>query len=331
MIDLSFKLNFENSLNSLLPWEQLSGKNILITGGTGFIGGYLAKVLCWLNHQLSLDLTLYLLHREGTEPLLSGPCIHWIRGDVATEFLPKGFSPHIIIHAASPANQQAISTDPAGVVDCNVLATRYLLENARKHEAKFLFFSSGEVYQRQSGRIQEEHAGFLAKSSILSLYGSSKLAGELLCERYRQKYGVDCCVLRLFSVFGPGESLTSGRCFTDFLRQMIYSNRIVVTGSGTQIRSFCYLSDFVSGLLYVLLKGENTVYNIGNEDNTCSLLELAKEMAEAYGDVGIVGPLGTESCTDSYVPDTTRLRELGWQPQVDLRACIKRCLESYNK
>ena len=321
--------DFKKLLGLPLPWEELKGKHLFITGATGFIGGYITKGLAWLNHQLSLNLTLGLLHRSGTQPPFTDPCIEWISGDISANFIPEYFKPDIIIHAASPANRQVISSNPCDVISCNILATRYLLEVARKYQSCFLFFSSGDVYQRRPGRIMEKSAESLARDSLHTFYGDNKLAGELLCEQYREIYGVQSCILRPFSIFGPGESLASGRCFTDFARQALKIHRIQVHSSGTQIRSFCYLFDFMTGLLYVLLRGKSTVYNIGNEDNTCSILELAKTMAEICGSTEVIGPLSTNKEIDSFVPDTTRLRQLGWKPQVDLSACIQRCLDSY--
>lgn len=312
-----------------LPWDGLRGKRIFITGTTGFIGGYLAKSLCWLNSRMSLGLRLGLFHRTGAEPVFSTPCVQWTGGDIAGDFLPVDFNPDIIIHGASPANRKAIAADSAGVVNCNILATRYLLEYARRNRALFLFYSTGEVYQHRSGKIAEVSARELVQDSVLSLYGNCKLTGELLCEEYCGKYGTDSRVLRLFSVFGPGELLTSGRCFTDFMRQASETHRIRIEGPGTQVRSYCYLSDFVSGLLYVLLRGESTAYNIGNEDNTCSIQALAWQMARIYGETEIIGPLSVTDRADFFVPDTTKLRRLGWRPQVNLEECIKRCMDSY--
>lgn len=323
--------DFVHILNLILPWNQLKNRQVFITGATGFIGRYLAESLCRLEEHLSLGLRLELFYRAGTKPPFSVPCARWLEGTMTEPFIPEAFHPDIIIHAASPANQRAIQADSIGVVDCNILAVRYLLERARKDRSMFVFFSSGEVYQRQPGRIVEQSARSLARSGALPLYGSSKLAGELLCERYREDYGIDCRILRPFSIFGPGEPLASGRCFTDFIRQAKEARKIQVTGPGNQIRSYCYLSDFVSGLFYVLLNGESAVYNLGNEDNTCSILELAQQIAKLYGDTAVIGPLSANAQADSFVPDTTKLRQLGWRPQVNLQDCIQRCLDSYRE
>lgn len=323
--------DFEQIAMLHLPWEALKGTRIFITGATGFIGSYLARAFCWLNHQMDLGLTVLLIHRKGTVPAFFDESVQWLEGALTKDFLPEWMVPDIIIHAASPANQRAIASDPAGIVECNVLATDYLLKSAHRYNARILFFSSGEVYQRQSGRIAEKAAEVLAESGICSFYGSSKLSGEVLCERYRKKYNVDSRVIRLFSIFGPGEPLTSGRCFTDFMQQALDNHRIRVNGPGTQVRSYCYLSDFVSGLLYILLKGESTVYNIGNESNVCTILELAKKIAAVNGNTEVLGPFSTGTQIDHFVPDTQKLRELEWQPKVDMQACIRRCLNSYRQ
>ena len=130
--------DFKKLLGLPLPWEELKGKRLFITGATGFIGGYITKGLAWLNHQLSLNLTLGLLHRSGTQPPFTDPSIEWISGDISANFIPEYFKPDIIIHAASPANRQVISSNPCDVISCNILATRYLLEVAS-------YFSAAET------------------------------------------------------------------------------------------------------------------------------------------------------------------------------------------
>ena len=328
VLDLDFK-----EIEQLpLPWTELKGTKILLTGATGFICKYLVEMLARVSIEKNLEMEFWLFRRRGAPESLQCSNVHWIAGDITEAFLPEDFRPNIIIHAASPANTKAHICDPVGLSQTNILATRYLLECARKHGATFVYFSSAAVYLNRSGTFSEVSPGELVKSNAtFSLYGASKLAGELLCEDYRRHFGVDCRIIRPFSIHGPGESLDSGRYFPDFLRQALRDKEITVTGTGTPVRDSCYLMDFVSGLLYVLLKGNSTAYNIGNEDNVYTILELAQKIAGQSGSLNVIGPLSLTDHTsgDFFVSDTAKLRQLGWKPQVDLPACIQRCLDSY--
>lgn len=315
-----------------LPWIDLKGKRILCTGATGFIGRYLVQALEEISLRKGLDLELWLFRRPSSKKWVRSPNVCWIEGEIDQDYLPDTLSPDIIIHMASPASSQAFQENPVELAKTNILATRYLLERAKKCNATFIFFSSAAVYRSQNARSAETEPSVLAApGSAFSLYGASKLAGELLCEEFCQKHHVDCRVVRPFNIHGPGDSLQCGRFFPDFLRQAMQEPEIIVTGSGKPIRDSCYLSDFVGGVLHVLLKGKSTIYNIGNEDNACTILEFAQRISELCGNRKVVGPLGmtTHTAGDILVPDTSKLRQLGWRPRIDLRTCIRYCLESY--
>lgn len=315
-----------------LPWDKLKGAKIFCTGATGLIGSYLVAMLSKLDQQRELNLELYLFRRAGSPKNVHISNVHWIDGDITEDFLPDDFTPDVIIHAASPANTRAFANNPEGLFQTNILATRYLLERARKSGSSFIFFSSAAVYQNRHGCLSEvDPVTLMENGARFTIYAASKLGGELLCQDYRQKYGVDCRVIRPFSINGPGESLEHGRCFPDLLHQALGGKELVVTGTGRPVRDSCYVMDFVSGLLYVLLNGESATYNIGNEENTYTILELAQQIAAQSGGIKVIGPLCVTSHTagDSLVPDTTKLRRLGWRPQVNLQDCIKRCMDSY--
>lgn len=315
-----------------LPWAKLRGARIFCTGATGFVGSYLATMLSKLGSEKDLNLNLKLFRRAGSLTKVSIPGIHWIDGDITGEFLPHDFAPDIIIHAASPANTQAYAKNPEGLFQTNILATHYLLDQARKNGSTFIYFSSAAVYQNQHGRLSEAAPGALMENGArFTVYAASKLGGELLCQDYREKYGVDCRVIRPFNIHGPGESFKHGRFFPDLIRQALEKTEIVVMGSGSPVRDSCYIMDFVSGLMYILLNGKSAIYNIGNEENTYTILELAQQIAEQSGKIEVVGPLCATLHTagDSLVPDTTKLRQLGWRPQVNLQECIRRCMNSY--
>lgn len=317
-----------------LPWATLKGAKIFCTGATGFIGNYLSNMLEKLSVEKDLGLELWLFRRTGSSIRTHIANAQWIEGDITGDFLPDDFVPNIIIHAASPANTKAYAEDPIGLFQTNILATHYLLEQARKKNSLFVFFSSAAIYQNWHGAFAEVNpADLIQQGPQFTMYAASKLGGEMLCEEYRRKYNVDCRVIRPFNIHGPGESLNCGRFFSDFLRQALLEGKIVVTGTGTPIRDSCYIMDFFSGLLYILLKGQSATYNIGNEKNTYTIFELAQQIARQAGKVSVIGPLCVTSHTagETLVPDTTKLRQLGWRPQVNLQDCIQRCLDSYRE
>lgn len=338
MRDWIYERDFAEMAEEDLPWERLRGKCILYTGATGFLGRYVVRTLCGLSRKKNLGLKLLLFRRGGRrrdglwEDPLPFPEVRWLEGEITRNFLPEEVRLDIIIHSASPANARAIAADPMGVVETNLMATHTLLERAVETRAVFLYVSSGAVYPRREGLVPEEAFSPTQEGGGgESFYGRCKAAGELLCETYRRGARLDCRVVRPFSIYGPGERLDSGRCFPDFLRRTLQGEPIEVRGPGTQMRSYCYLSDFTTGLLTVLLKGESAVYNLGNEDNACSIRALAEEISKWAG-LPVLPPalpLGRAGENDIYLPDTTKLRALGWRPRVGLDECIRRTLYAY--
>lgn len=327
--------DFQEIFASDLPWYQLKNKRIFCTGGTGFLFRYFIQFLCWLNQQMELGISLELYCRKSSVKIapvdLCGTSVHWLEGNI-TQISDEMSHPDIIIHAASPANQQSWKNTPrVQLVETNILATKTFLEKACETHATVLYVSSSEVYPNSTQKIIETQID--AQSVPRSFYGACKLAGESLCDQYRQEYGLFCPVIRPVSIYGPGESLDSGRHFTQFLKQTLQGEPVTLTGTGMQQRSYCYLSDFVKGVLYVLLCGDNTAYNIGNEQNACSIFQMAQLISRMGANQGVIAPNhnASASCMDTYILDTNKLRTLGWKPTVNLEECVKRTMQSYQQ
>lgn len=332
-MDSILEKDFEEIIANNLPWNCLKNKYIFCTGATGFLFRYFIKFLCWLNQRMQLNITLELYCRTNSTRIndedLCGTDVYWLEGDI-TKVSEYMHDPDIIIHAASPANQKSwINGNMVGLVDTNVIATKNLLEKARQTHATMLYISSGEVYPASLHKISEQ--SFNPQMPPRSFYGACKLAGELLCEQYKKKYKLLCPIIRPSSIYGPGENLESGRHFMDFIKQTLNRKPIMLSGTGMQQRTYCYLTDFIKGIFYILLHGDNTVYNIGNEQNICTIFQMAELISSMGSNQGVVcSNISINDTTkDIYILDTQKLRTLGWRPTVNLKECVERTIKSY--
>lgn len=160
-----------------------------------------------------------------------------------------------------------------------------------------------------------------------SCYPSSKRAAETLCISYKEQYGIDVVIARPCHIYGR-DTERDDRAFAQFLRYAKEGKDIVLKSEGRQVRSYCYVNDCVSALLYILLRGVNgEAYNIANRESTLSIKDLANMIAE-MGGVGVVydfsmnGSLKGCSVVKRAVLDPSKIEKLGWRPLTDLRKGI---------
>lgn len=305
-----------------LPWQRLSGKNVLVVGATGLIGGAVVDVLM---RRGPLDFDVYACGRneERARRRFSAwwpnPRFHFLKHDVTSPW-EETVDFHFVIDTASGASPQLYVSDPVGIIRANILGVDRLLDNGRRHGMeKFVYVSSGEVYGEGDGRaFTEDYSGYVDPMSVRSCYPSSKRAAETLCVAYAHKFGVDVSVARPSHVYGPCFTEGDKRVYAEFIRDVIGGDDIVMKSDGMKFRSWCYVVDCASALLYILLKGESgKAYNIADESSNKTIRELAIMVADIGGrrlrvelppDAAATG--GTP--ITKAVFDTSRLRGLGW-------------------
>ena len=314
--------DIKNAASVDLPWEKLSGKNILVTGATGLIGSCVVDVL--MNHE-GQDYHVYASGRneervkQHFSEYRKSPYFHFLKYDV-TEPLQSDKDFHFIIAAASGANPVLYSIDPVGVMKGNFCGVDNLLAYGVKHNLeKFVYVSSGDVYGEGDGRVfTEDYSGYVNPLNLRSCYTSAKRATETLCISYAHQYGIDVSIARPCHTYGPHFTESDTRVYAQFIRNILRGEDIVMKSTGEQFRSWCYVVDCANGIMHVLLKGTNgEAYNIADEGSNVTIKELAEMIAKIGGKKVIIDlPSDVEkngfNVVSKAVFATDRLQSLGW-------------------
>jgi dTDP-glucose 4,6-dehydratase len=207
--------------------------------------------------------------------------------------------------------------------------THHTLGLAKKHRARFLIFSTSEVYGDPEIHPQpESYWGNVNPIGPRGVYDEAKRYAEALTMAYHRQQGVDTAIVRIFNTYGARMRPHDGRAIPTFLRQALSHRPITIFGDGSQTRSFTYVDDLVAGIIALAESDEHDPVNIGNP-NEFTLLQLAEAVIEV---TGATSDLVYEALPvdDPKVrqPDITRARELlGWEPKVPLLDGLQRTID----
>lgn len=325
----SYKQDILNIFQANLPWGELSGCNILITGATGLIGGCLVEALM-MNPKR--DYQIYASGRNQTRAMkhfkdfANDKNFHFLKYDVI-EPLDSDIRFDYIIHAASNGSPNFFAQKPVEVMKSNLYGLVNLMEYGLAHGMKrMLYLSSGEVYGEGDGRVfTEDYSGYVDCTKPRSCYPSSKRAAETLCVSYVEEYGADVVIARPCHVYGPHFTEQDNRVYAQFISNALHGENIVMKSTGRQLRSWCYVVDCVSALLYILLKGKCCeAYNIADTESNISIRELAEIIANK-GNVKVIVDVPDRKEQSSFNPvtkslfSTEKLETLGWMVKTTIR------------
>lgn len=328
-------------------WEQFQGKSVYVTGAAGMIASYLTMFFIYLNEAHGFSMELYGGIRNQNKArkrfgnYVDKPYFHIISDDVSQ---PCKLTENMdyVIHAASLASPQYYGKMPVETMIPNVIGTNHLLQYAVDHKVEgFLFLSSGNVYGSVSGVdfVKEDTIGTLDFLSEGNVYAESKRCGEALCKAYAREYGVPAKSVRIHHTYGPTMDIEKdARVFAEFVNNGVQGQDIVMKSDGRAQRAFCYLTDTVTALLTVLLKGKpGESYNVGNPQEHLSIAQLAHLVAEiSPKDIQVV--IASRQEGDDYRPttearsgvvDVGALESLGWQSKVSSRDGFGRCISYF--
>lgn len=321
-------------------WEELRGKKVFITGGTGFFGCWFLESFAWANQKLNLNSSILVLTRDieafrkKAPHLTNNPSISFHPGDIRSFDFPKGEFAYII-HAAASLSSLPDGKDSLEVFDIIIEGTRRILEFAGKCKvSKFLLVSSGAVYGRQPSqitRISEDYQGAPEPVDWHSAYGEGKRAAELLTVLKARQHGFEAKIPRCFAFVGPYQRLDGQWAIGNFISDGFKGGPIIVKGDGTALRSYLYAADLMIFLWTIFFRGESCLpYNVGSEEeiNISALAQLVSSVFKLKKDIVISKKPDIKAEIDRYVPSIKRTqKKLKLKQLINLQDAIKKTIK----
>ncbi len=304
-------------------------KRVLITGGAGFIGSHLCDRLLEKDYEVIVLDNLFTGRKRNIKHHLGNPNFEFIRHDVTQPILLEADE---VYHLACPASPVHYQHNPVKTVKTNVMGTLNMLGLCKRVGARFLVASTSEIYGDPEVHPQpESYWGNVNTIGPRSCYDEGKRVAETLTMNYHTSNNVDTRIVRIFNTYGPRMLFDDGRVVSNFIVQAITGEDITIYGDGNQTRSFCYVSDLVSGLIATMEKDDyHQPINLGNP-NEMTIKELADVVMKKTNSSSklIKMPLPEDDPTRRK-PDISRAKEvLGWEPKVDLDAGLEKTIEEF--
>ena len=327
--------------------DNLSNQTILLTGASGFLGSGMCNFVDYVNknklvsHPIRLIAYDNFLYKKPTwlNELSDNKYISFFEKDILNiDDYPQS---DFVIHAASVASPTFYRKYPLETIDANVVGLRNILNSSLKLKPRsILFFSTSEVYGDPSIDnipTKETYFGNVNSFGPRASYDESKRLSETLCYIYFKKYNLPVKVVRPFNNYGPGLSLNDGRVIPDFFKNILNKEDINILSDGKATRTFCYLSDALTGYFLTLFSDfDGEIFNIGSESPEVSMEELADLIIKiSNSDSKIAYKKSTD---EDYLtnnpsrrcPDISKASNLlGFTPKVNLEEGLKLTYEYY--
>ncbi|EKQ57012.1 MULTISPECIES: GDP-mannose 4,6-dehydratase [unclassified Clostridium] len=314
---------------------MIRNKKIFLTGGAGFIGTKLCYLLSKNNEILIYDN----LNRNSIKHtrLLNKDNIKLVKGDILDlnylkQIIDK-FQPNIVIHLAAIAGIDTVIKNPVTTMKVNMLGTYNVLEALKDHEIeRFIDFSTSEVFGSYAYKVDEGHSTNLAPvGEARWTYSVSKLAGEHLTHSYYKEYGLPIVTVRPFNIYGDGQ--VGEGAIHQFVVRAIKNEQIQIHGDGDQIRSWCFIDDFIDGIMLCLSnkKAIGQSFNIGNPRGTITISMLAKLIKTiAHSKSEIVYVPKSYVDVELRIPSIEKAKKiLKFNPKYDLDEGLEKTIQWY--
>ena len=294
-------------------------QRILVTGGAGFLGSHLCRLLLQDNNDVLCVDIYFTGFKQNISDLVAHPNFEVIRHDVT---FPLYLEVDQIYNLACPASPIHYQYDPVQTTKTSVHGAINMLGLAKRVNARILQASTSEVYGDPEVHPQtEDYLGRVNPIGVRACYDEGKRCAETLFFDYHRQHNVDIKVVRIFNTYGPNMNPDDGRVVSNFIVQALKGNDITIYGDGMQTRSFCYVDDLLSGMMGMMNSrdGFTGPVNIGNPKEF-TMLELAEEVLKQVGGRSKLVHLALpQDDPKQRKPDISLAQsELGWQPSIGL-------------
>ncbi len=312
--------------------NQLHGKRIMVSGGAGFLGSHLCRILLEQGHDVVCVDNLFTGNKRNVLSLMDNKSFELLRHDVT---FPLYVEVDEIYNLACPASPVHYQYDPVQTTKTSVHGAINMLGLAKRTRAKIMQASTSEVYG--DPKVHPQHESYWGNVNPIGLracYDESKRCAETLFFDYHRQHKLRIKVARIFNTYGPNMHPEDGRVVSNFIVQALTGQSITVFGDGCQTRSFCYVDDLMDGFLRLMSSADDFVgpVNLGNPGEV-TMLKLAEEIISLCGSKSklVFKPLPNDDpvrrCPDIELAKSA----LGWEPKIGLTEGLTRTISYFEK
>ena len=305
---------------------------VLVTGGAGFLGSHLCDELIALGHEVVVADNLYTGSKSNISHLLTNPKFEFLRHDIT---FPLYLEVDAIYNLASPASPIHYQRHPVQTIKTSVIGSVNMLGLAKRLDIPILQASTSEVYgDPQISPQTEEYWGNVNPIGIRACYDEGKRAAETLFFDYSRQYNVNIKVIRIFNTYGPRMHPNDGRVVSNFIVQALQGRDITIYGEGLQTRSFCYVSDLIRGMMFMMGSKDSIrgPINLGNpnEFTIRQLAEMVIELTKSKSKL-VFQELPSDDPRQRK-PEISKAKSLlDWSPKVEIEQGLKHTIEYFKK
>lgn len=306
-------------------------KRVLVTGGAGFLGSHLCDLLLEKKNEVICADNFFSGSKDNIRHLLPLPNFELIRHDVIHPLFAEVDQ---VYHLACPASPIHYQHNAIKTVKTNVTGTINMLGLAKRTRSRFLLASTSEIYGDPEVHPQpESYWGHVNPIGMRSCYDEGKRVAETLAMDYFRQNKVDIKIVRIFNTYGPRMAINDGRVISNLIVQSLLGQPLTIYGDGRQTRSFCYVSDLISGLELIMEADRLTgPFNLGNPEEY-TILELAEIILELTKSKSKI--VHKELPADDPVrrcPDISYVhKETGWAPKIRLEDGLAETIHSFQE